>query len=237
MPTYSSRGEPQVSKVVERQMRNWELARAQQLTPPTGTSRRDVADFVSLSRTVGCGGTEIAARLGQRLGWPVFDRQILQAMAGDDKLRAQLYERMDERDVSWLEDAMRWIMRGEFRQEDFVHRLTETVLALARKGPAVFLGRGVDLILPQERGLRVRLTASLEFRSQRFALLNNITAAMARDEVERIDRERADFRRHHFGPDANEQVRHDLIVVLDHFTAEQAVELIVATLRIRGVIR
>jgi hypothetical protein len=235
MPTIPHGGNPELSKFVERQMRNWEFSRAQRPTQRSGSPPHPVADFLTISRAVGSGGRQVATLLGERLKWPVFDREILQSMAGDDRVRAQLYEQMDERDVSWLEDAVHWLIRGEFRKEDYFHRLTETVLALARRGHAIFLGRGADLILPPDRGLRVRITASLEERARRFALANNITEAMARDEVERVDNERREFRRHHFGPAASEQARYDLVLVMDRFTPAQAVELLVTALRLRGI--
>lgn len=228
-------GRSELAKVVERQMRNWELARAQEPAPGCAGASAEVMEFVAISRSVASGGSQVATLLGERLGWPVFDREILQAMAGDDGVRARLYERMDERDVGWLEDAVRWLMRGELRRDDYFCRLTETVLALARKAHAVFLGRAVDLILPRERGLRVRITASLATRAAVFARRHGLSEALARAEVERIDRERAEFRQRHFGKSANDLTRHDLIVVMDRFTAEQATEVILAALRSRGV--
>jgi cytidylate kinase len=224
-----------LNKLVEKQLRNWELARAQQ-PAPTAVTPMAVRQFVTISRTVRSGGSKVAALLGEKLGWPVFDREILQTMAGDDRVRAQLYEQMDERDESWLEDALHWVIEGELRKDDYFCRLTETVLALARKGPAVFLGRAADLILPRDHGLRVRVIAPLEQRVQTFALDTNTTAALARPEVERIDEQRIEFRRHHFGPHANDDTRHDLLVNLGSFTTEQAVELIIAALRIRGLL-
>jgi hypothetical protein len=228
-------GRSDVARVVERQMRNWELASAQRAEPLPHRPRCEVAQFVCVSRTVACGGGAVARLLGERLGWPVFDREILQAMAGDDQVRARLYEHLDERDVSWLEDALRWVIRGELRTDDYFCRLTETVLALARRGPAVFLGRGVDLILPCDRGLRVRITASPERRARDYAREHNMSEVLARAEIERIDGERGEFRRRRFGKSANDATRYDLVLNMDRLTPAQAVELLLAALRVRGI--
>ncbi len=228
-------GRSDLAKIVERQMRNWELARAQRLEVQPEAEDADVMDFVAISRSVGSGGGAVAAALGEKLNWPVFDREILQAMAGDDQIRARLYEQMDERDTTWLESSLRWLIQGEFRKEDYYHRLSETMLALARRGPAVFLGRAADLILPASRGLRVRITASEERRGEELAGRLNVTPALARAEVERIDRERAEFRRNRYGKSANAMERFDLMVNMDAFTVDQAVELIHSALRMRGL--
>jgi cytidylate kinase len=237
MPTTPTGGKSDIAKIVEKQMRNWELGHAQRVQPHADEAAPDVAEFVTISRAIGSGGSQVAELLGERLGWPVFDREILQAMAGDDQVRTRLYEHMDERDHNWLDATVRWLIGGELRKDDYFYRLTETVLTLARKGPGVFLGRGGDLILPRDRGLRVRVTASPEQRAEALAKRTDSTPALARAEVERIDQERAEFRRHRFGKDANDLTRHDLAINLDRFTVEQAVGLIVAAMSARGMTR
>lgn len=230
------RAKSDLAKLVERQMRNWELARMQRVEPRPHAATPAVGDFVAISRTMASGGSEVALLLGERLGWPVFDREILHAMAGDDEVRARLYAHLDEHDQSWLEDALHWVLEGELRKDDYFCQLTETVLALARQGRAIFLGRAADLILPRDHGLRVRITAPLEQRARAFGAENHVTDALARTEVERIDQQRVDFRRHHFGPHANDDTRYDLVLNLGRFTPAQVVEMLVAALRIRGLI-
>jgi cytidylate kinase len=236
MLSRTPRAKADLAKLVEKQMRNWELAGAQQAALPSLTPAAPVLHFVTISRTVESGGTELANLLGERLNWPVFDREILQAMAGDDQVRARLYEHLDERGQSWIENALHWLIKGELQKQDYFYQLTETVLALARQGPAIFLGRAADLILPAGQGLRVRVTAPLAQRAQVFARESNIPEAAARDEVGRIDQERAEFRRHHFGPDANADTCYDLMLNLAHFTPAQAVEVLVTALRQRAII-
>lgn len=230
-------GKSDLAKIVEKQMRNWELAKSQRAVPPPGDGAPAVAEFVTISRAVGAGGAEVGKLLGERLGWPVFDRQILHAMAGDDDVRARIYHQMDERDTNWLEDAVRWLMRGEFRRDDYFYRLSETVLALARGERGVFLGRGADSILPRDRGLRVRITSPRDKRVQVVAARMSMSEALARAEVERIDHERAEYRRLHFGKAANDAANFDLVISMDRFTTDQAVALIQEALRQRGVIQ
>jgi len=223
-----------IAKLVERQMRNWELARTQRVVEaePHGKA---VEDFIAVSRAVGAGGAKIAARLGEALDWPVFDKEILQAMADDDRIRAQLYDSMDERDMGWFEETFRVLAQSEFRKNDYFHRLTRTILALARQSRAIFLGRGADLILPASHGFRVRLTASRKVCARTYAEQRQMDADQARAEVERIETDRAEFIRRHFGIDATGQTRYDLIINLERFSPEQAIDLILAALKMRGI--
>jgi len=235
MPARERETRPDIA-IVERQMRNWELTRAQRHAAASGETVPAVADFVAISRRFGSGGTEVGQRLSERLGWPLFDRDILKVMAGDDQLRARLYQQLDERDVSWLESTLRWLLQGEFRKQDYFHRLSETVLALARRGRAVFLGRGADLILPQDRGLRVRIIAPWEQCAQNVAASENMAEALARAEVERVDHEHAEYIRKHFPRGPHDVLRHDLLINMERFGVEQAVELVYAALRLRGIV-
>jgi len=218
---------PAIAKLVEKQMRNWEIARSQ--GPVVDTRRPEVADFIAVSRAVGAGGAagaRIAGLLGETLGWPVFNKEILQAMAEDDFTRERLYHSLDERDIGWLEESLRSLMEGTFKKNDYFNKLTSTVLALARQGPAVFRGRAVDLILPRGRGFRVRLIASRESCVRSYAEHHSLDPEAAREELDRIEEERAEFVRRQFKIEACSPDRHELTLNLDSFSPDQAVELI-----------
>jgi len=173
-------------KVIERQVRNWEIAQSQKLTAESAKCE-EVCDFITIGNICGSGGIQTAVLLSEELNWPVFDRQILTAMAGDDELRTRLYRSMDERDLGWLENTFRSFMQVEFRKNDYFHRLTETLLCLARQSHAIFIGRSADLILPKNKGLRVKMVASLEHCAQNFAEHNHCSLEQARSEIARIE--------------------------------------------------
>ncbi|MBN2448512.1 MAG: cytidylate kinase-like family protein [Phycisphaerae bacterium] len=234
MAPESSNRSRDIAKLVERQMRNWELSRAQRHEPDEAL-QPEVADFITISRIYGSGGSLIAEALGERLNWPVFDREILQSMAGDDSVRKRLYEAMDERDTSWVESTLRWVLQGRHERKDYYRRLTGTVLAIVRQGPAVIVGRGVDLILPRERGLRVRIVAPLEHCAKVIAERLGTSAALAKAEVERVQQDRADYVRGHFNAKPGDPLRFDIMLNTQHMTIDASVELIVTAARLRGL--
>ena len=223
-----------MARVVERQMRNWELARSQRLKVPE-PRRREVEDFVTVSRRVATPGADaVAARLGKELGWPVFDKEILETMGGDDFYRQQIYANMDQRDLSWTEELLRGFFDGKFVKNDYFRRLGETLLSLARQGSAVFVGRGADLVLPKDRGFRVRLIDSWEARVAFMAAERGLGPAAAAAAIERLEKERGAFLERHFGLDPATSARFDLSVHLGRFEPDQAVEVILKARRIRA---
>ncbi len=221
------------ARVVERQMRNWELARAQRLDAPE-PKKNEVEDFICISRRVATpGASEVAAGLGKALDWPVFDKELLEVMGGGDFHRKQIYATMDQRDLSWTEELLRSFFDGKFVRNDYFHRLCDTLLSLARQAPSVFLGRGADLVLPPDRGFRVRLIASHQARVDALAGAKGLAAKAAAREIKRLEQERRDYLQHHFRLDVATSTRFDLSVHLEKFTVDQAVEVILKAREVR----
>lgn len=227
--------EPSIAKLLEKQMRNWEIARQQRVEEQKPQAELMVEEFITISRAVGAGGKQIAEKLSEKLGWPLFDREILQMMAENDDARTRLYEKMDERDTSWLESVLRWMLQGELRKEDYYYRLYETVLALARQSPAIFLGRGADLILPQGRGIRLAFFASRPSRVRNYAQSHAVDEKFAAVEVERIGRQRDEFVRRNFNVEPNDMSRFDLQFNLDRVSTDNALALILDLMKRRGL--
>ena len=223
-----------VSQLIEKQMRNWELARAQKLEDLPEEARPEVQDFVCVSRMVGVDGRAVAAELGKKLGWPVFDRELLDEMAGDSFNRKAIYSSMDERDLTWSEEIMRGFFETTFVKNDYFQRLCETVLLLARKGHTVFLGRGVDLVLPRRLGTRVRLTAPWKVRVASLAAQRGVDEAAAQAEIARVEEERTRFFERHFRVATEDPARYDLTLNMQSFTAAQAAELILKARELRA---
>lgn len=226
-------GNPDIARLVEKQLRNWELGRQQRVTAEVAKPLQ-AEDFVCISRQVGTNGEEVAERVGVALEWPVFGRQVLEAMAGDNEQRRRVYASMDERELSWLEEALRSLMEGDFVRNDYYHRLCETLLSLAGQANSVFLGRGADLILPRNRGFRARLVAPEADRVRSLAATMGLPPSRAKLELERIEQERTRFLQRHFGVDPDDPMRYDITINLARFSLDQAATMI---LQARSLLR
>ena len=114
---------------------------------------------VTLMRTT----PEENAEIGRRLGWTVYDRDLVDRIAQEMGLRAGLLQSLDERHTSWMSEAMQQFLATTATpyvgESNYVRHLAETILALGTHGECVIVGRGSAMILPEETTLRVRLMA------------------------------------------------------------------------------
>ena len=156
-------------------------------------------------------------------------------MAGGDKHRELVYQCMDERDWSWLEDTVLGMTNDGFNRNDYFHNLVKTVLSIARKCCVIFVGHATDLILPKDHGLRVRLAATCGFCDRLCAEERGVTANRAAKNLAEFEHERAQFIHRHFNVNADEETRHDLMVNLERFPTDGAVATILAALRAQGI--
>ena len=89
-----------IQKIIEEQMRRWQLMRAQKPGEEPGMP------VITISREPGSGGRIVAKRLAEKLELEVFHQEVLNEMAKSAEVSAQLLETLDEKGLSVLED---WI--------------------------------------------------------------------------------------------------------------------------------
>ena len=61
---------------------------------------------ITISREVGALGNTVAQEIGRRLGWPVYDQEILDKMAEQMGKPREYLHALDERHVHWLEECL-----------------------------------------------------------------------------------------------------------------------------------
>src|SRR4051812_16343370 len=67
----------------------------------------DVPAFtITLSREPWSQGPAVAREVGRRLGWPVYDQELLQVVARKMGTHPRMLELIDEKPMSWLEQCV-----------------------------------------------------------------------------------------------------------------------------------
>lgn len=209
---------------------HWQTARLAE-TQSGGERPRPPAPTIAISREAGANGGSIARVIGTRLGWPVYDRELVELVADSMKVRAGLLDDLDERRSNWIRECMESFGSGpNVSHSAYMHRLTETLLALAAHGECVIVGRGAAGVLPGATTLRVRLVAPREHRIAVIQERRKISRAEAIHWVETTDRERSGFLQEHFGADLTDPKHCDLVLNSARFSAAECAELVIEAL-------
>ena len=172
-----------------------------------------MAPYLTISRGLGAGGIPAAERVAERLGWEVFDREIVEYMAGEAHVRERVIQSFDEKLKDQIEHwVLSLIDQEAFGHDYYLRFLGQVLMAIAQHGNAVILGRGANFVLPSERGLRVKMVAPLEQRMQRVAPRENIDLDAARKRIIETDSQRSAFIRYHFHQDTLDPLAYDLVI-------------------------
>jgi cytidylate kinase len=187
--------------------------------------------WITISTQLGAGGAELAARLGERLGWQVFDKQILHEIAKTTSAREKVLSRLDERAVGVFEDfATHLFVPGNLGHSAFVLELMRVMWAIARQGEAIIVGRGANWLLDPRYGVRVRAISPVEKRVERLTRMQAMSVDDATRQVESDNADRARYMRQVYKRDIDDPLGYDFVVNLGTVELEPAVELVVAAL-------
>ncbi|HSB64466.1 MAG TPA: cytidylate kinase-like family protein [Thermoanaerobaculia bacterium] len=156
-------------ELADRQGRFKEMRRRATEDSPAGPAQAE-GPWIALSRQLGSGGSEVAALLGAALGWRIYDREILQAVAAETRRDERTLERFDEKGVRTFGEYLApLILPADPGQSRYLVDLTHVVRRLGREGRAVLVGRGANFILDPAHGLRVRAVAPAPDRAEALA--------------------------------------------------------------------
>jgi cytidylate kinase len=215
-----------IEELVSQQVHKSELARQQRLE----SGKPCPNPVITISRRMGSGARIVAGRLSQELGWALWDKDILDAMAEDASVSRKIVEEFDEHTKSEIELFARAAL-GEHDVGGFIYvrHLAHAVAAIAKLGNAIILGRGANFLLP--RALNIRIDASDDHRIANMMNYENLTREQAEAKIRQSDRDREHFLIQAFGKERVASAHYDLTIWMDEFTNDGAVDIIKAAIK------
>jgi cytidylate kinase len=161
--------------------------------------------IITIEREYGCGGSEIAALLAQRLGWKLWDQLLTEEIARLAHCSKAVVEQREERTDPLYYRLFKSFLRGSYEgslnapnlnmvDSDKIVSLSKRVVEhAAEKGNCVIVGRGSQLFLiSRPDTLRVFLYAPRENKVRRLRARGK-GEKEAEELVDTVDRERANF--------------------------------------------
>ncbi len=199
-----------------------ELAARQGLFTEVRRRSRDVSStevpraegpWISVSRQIGSGGSELAVRVADALGWKAYDREILASIATSTRSDEHLLSRLDEQGVTEFHEYLQpLIVPDDPGQAKYLAEMARIVIRIARKGHAVVVGRGAQWLLTPACGLRVRAVGTHDARAVLVAKAEGIPLDEARKKVEENDLSQKKFIRQAFNREVNDPSGYDLVL-------------------------
>jgi hypothetical protein len=182
--------------------------------------------LITISREIGTGGRKIADKLGGKLACTVWGREILDAVVKQSggNYQARMFEALDEH-AQGLIDMLVNDFFGRVGKHTYQHLLPKAILTVAQND-AIFVGRGVNMILPE--AFHVRIRASMETRIQNMMTYEGLDRKTAEKKIKDVDRERDAFMKE-FAHTINVKYYHemfDLGINMDRIDVDEAVSII-----------
>lgn len=210
-----------IEDLVIQQVRRSELAH--QAAAESGEPCRH--SVVTISRRMGSGARIVANKLAHELGWSLWDRELLDAIAQDGNVSRRVVEAFDERVMSGIDVIIR-DMLGDHEMGAFLYprHLAHAVAVVASLGNAIVLGRGANFLLPD--ALSVRIDAPDELRIRNMMSYEGLNREAAVAKLRESDRERECFLYRMFGRSKVQNTPYDLSVWMHKFNTDDAVEIV-----------
>ena len=152
--------------------------------------------FITISRQFGAGGSTVAKKVADELGWRVVDNELVEQVAERAGLPPERVAEREERVSTFVERLARTLAAAspevfpppdsvgaalDVPEADLV-RITEAVVAeIAAQGRVVLVGRATPAVLSREAdALHVKLVAPRAFRIQVAASLTRLRSGQSR---------------------------------------------------------
>ncbi|MBU0698162.1 MAG: cytidylate kinase-like family protein [Pseudomonadota bacterium] len=202
------------AKLAQHYISDWDKTRIkikakdkQTIIPPT----------ICFSRKIGVGVLEIADILSKKIGYRVVDRQLIEHIAKEGKLREATVAYFDER-YPGIRNEFAALIVGEksFIMSDYSKHLFNVVFSIAGMEPTIFVGRGTHLILPRDRVLAVRVIGTKDYRSKRLARILKVDEKEVVNTLDEVDREQRNFFKKIFGKKDALAYEFDLVINCDY---------------------
>lgn len=192
---------------------------------------------VTIGREYGSGGHEIGALAAQKLGVPLYDKEVLTLAAKESGICTEIMESHDEKaSVSGMlsmapaasVNGMGFGLQMSMNQRVFLAQFA-AITKLAEEKSCVVVGRCADYVLRDMKNVtHVFIYASPEKRAARIMEKEHVDESQARELIRKTDKQRKNY--YNFFADGNWGMRsnYDLMLRTDGHTTEELADILCA---------
>ena len=175
--------------------------------------------IITISRLTGSGGREIATAAAEALKFQFIDRKAMDVVIEQQfPVRTEQLSRL-KRDRKVYDEMVR-----------------SAVAEIAATQNVVILGSGAQFLFSRvAASLHVQIVAPLPYRIARVMRVANVDRSAAEKIIQDRDCEKETFLRMLYSKDWRDPAYYDLVLNIDHFSNEIAVEIIVKAAQAKGI--
>ena len=156
--------------------------------------------IINIGRQFGSGGKRIATAIGEKLGIPVYDNELIEKAAEESGFSKDLFTIRDEKRRRWgigniFGSAAKYggVVEPGLNDGMIFKIQSDVIRKIASEGNAIFIGRASDYILRDMECLDVFICAPTEVRRAEIARIRGISEEEAETEIDKRDKGRAEY--------------------------------------------
>ena len=211
-----------------------------------GEAEAEAGPFITVSRAIGCYGFSLGLLLMEILNdeaedgaaWKIYHREILERLATETNMAADLLARQRRAKPRLLADLFRSLSGKERMPSGYQvrKRISQIIRALAIEGRALVIGQGGAAAthdLPN--GLRIRLEAPADWRLKEIAFREGLGETEAKMRMAAMEKERDYLRKLYQTRFAN-RLSFALAYDCSVFSLAQIAQHVVQAMKLKGFI-
>ncbi|MFC1539604.1 AAA family ATPase [Candidatus Latescibacterota bacterium] len=193
---------------------------------------------VTVSRLMGSGGDEIAAKVAENLGYGLVDTGLILEVAKRAGVSVDKVRSFDEKYKSWIIEWLKGLItprvgkilvneENQLNSGTFINFVTTIIKGLSEEQKVVIVGRGGQCILRDlEHAFHVRIIADDAYRIKVITHRYNVSEHNAKEMIKKYDSTRKNFIDHHFHSDWNNCQAYHLVLNISKISIDEAVIII-----------
>jgi len=188
---------------------------------------------VCISREAGARGGSIARRVGEQLGWQVYNQEMLGYLSQNEVARQEVLADIPLAAHAWIDGQLARLssVTGRSAADWEAAELIRLIFGLAIRGEAIIVGRGAGALLPIETTLNVRIVAPVEQRVAYMSQWLRLPMDEASHEVASRDRVRAAWHTALANRELTDLSQYDLVLNAGRLGVAACAELIAEAVR------
>ena len=168
---------------------------------------------ITVTREPGCGAEAIAQKLCAELGMHLYDWELVEKVAKDEKVSAQLVSSLEANPPTGFADFLAQCTPGYgLTSQAYVASVKRVLLAILVPGNAIIVGRGSNFLLPADEKIGLCLVAPLAVRIKNLMKERGLTEKEARKHISKVEVEHRKLVKKYCQADVREPDHYHLVI-------------------------